>query len=116
MYLAAVSTARISLIMVAALTWLVCALYAAGTARNNGASYHLWLVVGLMTGPLGLVVALIYFRVTGERYRRHRYSVDGRSDLPEMVRCPGCGQTVPHSYMTCHFCGTSLKGTGRGRR
>jgi hypothetical protein len=40
------------------LVWLACAYYAGGIARNNGGNYHLFVLIGLLLGPLGLAFTL----------------------------------------------------------
>lgn len=97
----------------ALLAWLFCAFSASSLARANGQSGGLWLAIGLLTGPLGLAAIYFYIRITGERYRRERYGDGGQYNLPEMVRCPGCGQSVPRSFDACQFCGAPLHGGKR---
>ncbi len=94
----------IGLVSMGVLAWLFCAFTLAALARGVGQSYNLWMFVGLVTGPVGLVAGYLYFRVTGERYRRSRYGEGGKYDLPEMVRCPACGESIPRSYEVCQFC------------
>lgn len=113
MYPAALSTAQIALILVAVLAWLGCALYAGGVARNNGESYQLWFVIGLLAGPVGLVVCVLFFRTSGERRRRMKFGSPQEGNLPEMTRCPRCNRSVPVSFEQCQFCGEPL---GRKKR
>jgi len=113
MNLLSISVQKIAIISVAVVAWLFCAFSAAEIARTNGGSYNFWLLVGLMTGPLGLALTYGYYRLTGERYRRYRHGVGRRSDLPEMTRCPGCGEWVPIGYERCQFCGTEIHGKKR---
>ncbi len=105
----AMSLQRIALISIAVIGWLFCAFYTAETANSYGADYTFWLLLGILTGPLSVPLAVLYFRLSGERYRRRRYSVDGKSDLPRMVRCLRCGEMVPESFERCQFCGAPIK-------
>ena len=98
----------IALVSFAVLGWLFCAFYTAGRARANGRDYHIWLAIGLLLGPIALILSLALFRSTGERQRRSRYGEDGKYDVPEMITCPKCGESVPRSYASCQFCGASL--------
>ena len=106
-------------IMVAALVscgivlWIFCGYSAAAMARTNGESYTLWMIIGLATGPIGLGAAWAYFRMSGERHRRIRHGAGHQYDMPEIVRCPGCGQSVPSGFETCQFCHSSLHGRRR---
>ena len=104
----------IGLVLVGVLAWLFCAFTLAAMARSVGQNYNLFMVIGLLTGPVGLAAGYIYFRVTGERYRRSRYGEGGKYDVPEIIRCPSCGQSVPRSYDYCQFCDAPLH-AGRRR-
>lgn len=109
MPLAAEDTLKIAgLVSMGAILWLFCAFTIAARARGVGQSYRLWLFVGLVTGPVGLVAGYLYFKVAGERYRRSRYGEGGKYDIPEMIRCQGCGQSIPRSFEECQFCGRPL--------
>lgn len=110
MYFAEVSIARIAIYSVIVVVWFFCAFNAAAIARNNGESYGVWLVIGLLTGPFGLAFTAIFFWFTGERRRRLRHGRKERADfLPDIVNCPKCGSSVPSSYERCQFCGARLK-------
>ena len=108
--IAKVDIKAVAIASVAVLAWLFCAFTAANMGRANGQSYNLWLLVGLLGGPAGIAFAYIYFRLSGERYRRIRYGSGHHYDEPDMIRCPGCGQAVPRSYQSCQFCGAQLHG------
>ena len=95
------------------LIWLFCGFSTASIARTNGSSYNVWLLAGLLGGPVALVVAYLYFRHAGERHRLARYSEGGRYNLPEMTQCPRCDQSVPASFQNCQFCGAPLHRKGR---
>jgi len=108
MLFAAVELSTIALVSVGVLVWFGCAFYTAGMARNNGSNYHLWLLIGVLTGPLGLIFGYLYVQMTSERNRRRRHSEGGKSDIAEIVQCPNCGQSVPISFGDCQFCGAPL--------
>jgi hypothetical protein len=116
MHFAAENTVRnIGLIASAVLIWLFCAFSTAAVARANGRGYHLWLFIGLLGGPVAFAFAYLFFRITGERHRRIRHGEKRQYDVPEMVRCPGCGQSVPGSFTRCQFCGSPLHGGAKRR-
>ena len=109
MPLAASNTiAIIGITSVAVILWLFCAFSAANTARSNGQSYNAWLLAGLVGGPVTWLFGALYFRFAGERSVRARHSERGQADLPEIIRCTSCGQSVPSSFKTCQFCGQPL--------
>ncbi len=105
----------IALAASAVLIWLFFAFSTAAVARANGQSYNAWLFIGFLGGPVAFGFAYLFFRLTGERHRRIRHGERHQYDVPEMVRCPGCGQSVPSSFPRCQFCGSPLHG-GTGRR
>lgn len=109
----ALETEYIAVIIVVVMVWLACAMYCGGIARNNGSSYSVWFFLGVIGGPLALGVACVHFMMSGERHRRVKYSEGKAGNLPEIVQCPGCRQSVPSSFDTCQFCGEPLHG---GRR
>jgi hypothetical protein len=114
MYFAASNTlAIVAVVSLAILGWLFCGFTAAAMARTNGENYNLWLIIGILTGPLGLFAAWAYFRYSGERHRRIRYGAGHQYDMPEIIRCPGCGQSVPSAFEACQFCHTHLHGRNR---
>lgn len=111
MYFAASNTVMvIALVSSGILFWLFCMFTTAGMARANGQSYNLWLLIGLFTGPLGLLFAWLFFRFSGERHRRIRHGAGHQYDMPEIIQCPGCKQSIPSGFHTCQFCGTPLHG------
>jgi hypothetical protein len=95
------------------LLWLFCAFSTAATARNHGGDYNVWLLVGFLGGPVSMLIAHLYYRHSGERYRIARHSDGGRYNLPEIMQCPKCNQSVPSSFETCQFCGAPLHRKGR---
>ena len=114
MYFAATNTVMVlALVGLGIVLWLFCAYSAAAMARTNGESDGLWLFIGLATGPIGLGAAWRYFRMSGERHRRIRYGAGHTYDMPEIIRCPGCGQSVPSAFETCQFCNSPLHGRRR---
>ncbi|MHB8896656.1 MAG: hypothetical protein ACYC99_15985 [Candidatus Geothermincolia bacterium] len=113
MYFAANTIMIVALISCAVLFWLFCMFTTANIARSNGENYNLWMLIGLFTGPVGLLFTLVYFRFSGERYRRIRHGAGKTYDMPEIVQCPGCGQSVPSGFNSCQFCGAALHGHRR---
>ena len=112
-FVATINIAAIAIVSSAVVIWLFCGFSAAAMARTNGDSYNLWLIIGVATGPFGLAAAWVYYRMAGERHRRIRHGADHKYDMPEIIRCPGCGQSVPSGFDTCQFCGSGLHGHHR---
>lgn len=103
----------VGLVSCGVLLWLFCGFTLAGMGRSNGENYNLWMLIGMLTGPVGLGFGWLYFRMTGERHRRIRYGAGHHYDMPEIIRCPNCGQSVPSGFDTCQFCKSPLHGRGR---
>jgi ribosomal protein L32 len=103
--IANITLATVALLCIVVVLWLACAFYAAGRANNNGANYYYWTMIGLLSGPIGAAVAFFYFRAESERSRTRRYSEDGKGDVPKMISCPNCGESIPRVYEACQFCG-----------
>ncbi len=61
-------------------------------ARAKGSSFFLWLAIGCITGPLGLIAAVLYRREKSEPERR----------------CPQCGKVVKLYVQVCPRCGEDL--------
>ncbi len=106
----AMELAVVAGIVVAVVIWGASAFYCGGIARNNGKSYNLWFVLGILGGPFALGVAYLFFVASGERHRRMRYADRKAGNFPEIVQCPRCKQSVPTSFDTCQFCGEPLRG------
>jgi hypothetical protein len=103
----------IALVSSGVLIWLFCAFSTAAVARASGQSYNIWLLIGFLGGPVSLAFVFLLSRVIGERHRRIRHGEGRRYDVPEMIRCPRCGQSVPSSFPRCQFCGSPLHGAKR---
>jgi hypothetical protein len=110
MYFASNTIMILALVSCGIIFWLFCAYTCASLARGNGESSRLWFFIGLITGPIGLVFAWLYFRLTGERHKRIRHGAGHKYDMPEIIGCPSCGQSVPSAFQTCQFCGAPLHG------
>src|SRR5665647_2380367 len=108
MFIASVSVPLIAGIAIAVVFWFWCAFTAAAISRANGQSYNLWLLIGIVTGPIGLIIAYMTGRATGERHRRIRHGEGHKYDMPEMMQCPHCGQSVPSHFESCQFCRAPL--------
>jgi hypothetical protein len=74
---------------------LVFAVLGGLVAYSKGSSIVLWALVCAVTGPFGLLAAVL-FRVERDEPRR---------------QCPGCGKIVPLHDALCTRCGTELEWT-----
>ncbi len=82
--------------------WLVFAIATALVANSRGAGGCLWLVVGFVLGPVGLVLAVILAKPSG-RCPFCREAID-----PKATRCPHCQGVIKNSGGFCRKCGATL--------
>jgi uncharacterized paraquat-inducible protein A len=60
--------------------------------RGKGSSFWLWLTIGTLLAPIGLIVVIFY---------------PSEKDEPER-QCPSCGKAVKLYVQVCPRCGTDL--------
>jgi len=77
-----------TLILVLVVVWLLSAFLSGRIAARKGRGVRRWGVVGLVLGPLALLVLACY----PARYR------------PETRPCPQCGKPLAVRAVACHFC------------
>jgi ribosomal protein S27AE len=71
---------------------LLCGLATAIIGRAKGSSFWLWLLIGTLLPPLGLIAVILYRT---------------EKDEPER-QCPTCGKAVKLYVQVCPRCGTDL--------
>ncbi len=81
--------------------WLVCGIIAAVIAMNKGRSGCGWFLVGVLLGPLGIILALVVSEDKTEVEKRNMQS-------GEMKKCPFCAELVLKEAVVCKHCGRSL--------
>jgi len=78
----------LTLLLVLALVWIVSAVLSGWLAARKARGIRRWVLLGLVLGPLSLVVHTFY----PERY------------IPTNVPCPQCGKPVGSRAVACHHC------------
>ena len=81
--------------------WLLCGMVSAVIAVNKGNSGCGWFLLGLLLGPIGLVLSLV---VQG----KPRLVEEKRLHSGESRRCPACAELVRPEAVKCRFCGSEL--------
>ena len=81
--------------------WLLFGVGAAIVARDKGLDGCLWFVLGILLGPVGLLLA---FAVRGDPSTLERRAIaSGQSK-----RCPDCAELVRREAIKCRHCGSDL--------
>jgi hypothetical protein len=81
--------------MLAALIWLCCALMSAAVAERKGRSVLVWLLAGVVLGPVGLILSIIN---PGGEPSASVIKASGRK------KCPRCAEVIKADALVCRFC------------
>jgi hypothetical protein len=77
-----------AVVLVLVVVWAVSAFFSGRIAARKGRAVRPWVILGLVLGPLVLLVHACY----PARYR------------PETVMCPQCGKPLGVRAVACHYC------------
>ena len=76
--------------------WIMCAIAAAFVAHNRGARGLVWFFLGILFGPIGMIMA---FASESERKCPHCRS----AVYEEATRCHACGEVLPIAETPAKF-------------
>ena len=95
------------LVLLELLGWLTCAVAAAVVASDKGRSPIIWFMLGVLLGPIGLLLSFLP--------RPRPEIVEGRArSIGLLVPCPACGKDVWAKAPACPHCGEALRAADRG--
>lgn len=74
--------------------WLICGLGAAAVASSKKRNILLWLLLGILLGPIGLLIV----------------GLMGRSETPgnDERKCPYCAEIIKKQASVCKYCGKEV--------
>lgn len=84
--------------------WIICGGLAAMIASSRGGSGVVGFFVGLLLGPLGVVIA---FFLGGEKAKEEKQLGSG-----ERKKCPRCAELVQPEALICKHCGHEFGAAG----
>ena len=83
--------------------WFLLGILSAAVASAKGRSGCGWFLMGVLLGPLGLILALVVSKNVPQVEQQALES-------GEMKKCPYCAELIKTEAIECRYCGTNLLG------
>ena len=81
--------------------WILCGVISLVVATNKGRNAFGWFVLGVLGGPLGLVLALVV--------PKNQKTLESQAlERGDMTKCHSCAELVRAEAVRCRYCGASL--------
>ena len=84
--------------------WLACGFIAGAVNNSGGHSFWSGLALGLILGPIGVIIALITGSNEPEMRTRARSGEADQVARGEMKRCPFCAELIRPEATVCPWC------------
>jgi ribosomal protein L40E len=87
------------------LAWLLFGIVSGFVARKKGRSGCGWFLLGVVLGPIGLILAF------AASSRKEPSEVVAPERAPALKACPSCGELIAEDAEKCRFCGAKVAGS-----
>jgi hypothetical protein len=87
--------------------WVVCAIATAILASNKGRNAGGWLLLGILLGPLALLLAAVVSNKNVER-QVTTLAAARAAEEGSLRKCPFCAEWIQREAVVCRFCGRDV--------
>lgn len=95
------------------LIWLFFGMAAALVANSRGQNGCFWFVIGVLTGPFGLVGALFISDETDKaKEERHQEQAVATGESGGYRKCPYCAEAIRREAIKCKHCQSDVEPLG----
>ena len=81
--------------------WIFCGIICSTVASNKGRSGSLWFLLGILFGPLSVILILV-FPPDQQSIEKNKY------ESGHMKKCPYCAELIKTAARKCRYCGSEL--------